>query len=1246
MVGDRIGDAGPTYGQLTAAGDATGLPAGQSAYRDALLTAGMLLLSVLLLSLFGDQLDWPHSLFLNPAWHTLLEVFSISVSVLIFAIGWNTFRSGHPAVIIVIAYAFLGVAILDVFHSLSFPGMPDWVTPSGYAKSIHFWLAGRLLAAAVLLYASAAPWDSANPGLGWRILLLPVLLLVGGISYTILFLPERLPVMFVHGQGVSDLKSWCEYSVMALNLLAAGAFLARINHSGSVKAERFFLAAFSMALSESFFVFYPQSSGLTNVVGHVYKMLAYLFLYRAIFVELVRAPYLRLEQSRRGLHITRNQFEAILNSAPDGVVVIDRATRIVHANPRFAIMFGHSLQELPGMGMAALLPQFALVGVEPQWQPGLAGAGFACRMDALHCDGNVFPVELSVSPVADSSGESLLIAIVRDISAQAAMLESLRASEARFRGYVENTPDWIWELDAQGYFRYSSPRVGEILGYAPHELIGKSFVSFPAVPDDDGGEALVEALRRGQQVNALQLQRLHRDGQPVFLEISCIPDLGSNGVLQGVRCIGRDITQRRHNEQLLQQSEMRLRQAFDYASLGIALVSIDWRLLRVNPALAALAGLAEKACLQLSLRALVHPDDVEMLQRYMDRLDGYVKPRPVEVRLLHRRGNYLWVSITAGWVPGAAGAAGHYVVQFIDVSQRREDEQRIRLLSSILDQTRDFVCMADPGGRIEYLNPSARHALGIAMDEALGDLSLTDLHPAATARLLLSRILPEVERTGFWEGETAWQTRDGQSIPTLQTMQVHRNGDGHVEYWSAIAHDISERKRFESQLMHQATHDALTGLPNRSLLHDRLEMAMAGARRKNCLLAVMFIDLDEFKQINELYGHKFGDQLLEKVSKRLRGGLRESDTLARQGGDSFVAVLADIRFMQDMIELAEKILSTLAIPFQVAQRDVFVAASIGISVFPLENDSSEELLRKADVAVCRAKAQGRNCYQFYTADMDDEVLHSIELEADLRRALSRDELAMHFQPQIDIVSGQITGAEALIRWRHPLHGMISPAEFIPLAEKSSFIFSIGEWTLNQACLAIASLAPRCGPDFRIAVNLSAQQLLQGDLLSLVRDTLARHAVPAAALELEITETAMIQDPDTALDVLLQLHDLGVSIALDDFGTGYSSLVYLKHFPVDVLKIDRTFVADIGHDADDLAIVSAVVQLAYKLQMKVVAEGVETAQQCELLQANGCPLMQGYFFARPMPFDDFERLLAAGQPLHLPVEPQAGQGGMR
>ena len=558
---------------------------------------------------------------------------------------------------------------------------------------------------------------------------------------------------------------------------------------------------------------------------------------------------------------------------------------------------------------------------------------------------------------------------------------------------------------------------------------------------------------------------------------------------------------------------------------------------------------------------------------------------------------------------------GGFVTIYTDISERRASAEREQLAQKVFTHTPAGIVVTDEAHRIVSLNPAMLQMTGYDTYELVGHVifGLITFGDDESAEHLRE----QVALRGQWSGEADVAQKGGDDFPA--GIRVNRVDDPHTgnpthHIW--ILADITERKAAEERMRHIAQHDSLTGLPNRMALAIRLAQLLPEARRYERRLAMMFLDLDRFKIINDTLGHQVGDELLREVACRLSNIVRTTDFVARLGGDEFVIVLPEITTPADSALVASKIIAALATPVQVDAHELHTSPSIGISIFPDDGPDADSLLKNADTAMYHAKSAGRNNYQFYAAEMNQAASERMDLERKLRHAIARNELAIAYQPQF-AADGRPTGVEALLRWHHPTDGMISPARFIPVAEEMGLIVEIGEWVMQNACREMKHWIDAGLPPLRVAVNVSARQLRRRDFCESVAGALAESGLAPELLELEITESSVMEDPEEAIDILQRLRRMGVTLAVDDFGTGYSSLAYLKRFPIDHLKIDRSFVADIEHDLNDRAIAFGTIALAHSLGLNVIAEGVETAEQLELLRQNGCDEVQGYLFSKPL-----------------------------
>ena len=572
-------------------------------------------------------------------------------------------------------------------------------------------------------------------------------------------------------------------------------------------------------------------------------------------------------------------------------------------------------------------------------------------------------------------------------------------------------------------------------------------------------------------------------------------------------------------------------------------------------------------------------------------------------------------------------ALGSMIERAANAEALFEEKERAQVT---LDSIGDAVISTDVWGRVTYLNAVAEGMTGwsraggngTSAEEVFQVMDATTREPAPNPMALAIR----EDKTVGLTLNCLLIRRDGMEAAIEDSAAPIHDRRGQVTGAVMVFHDVSAARALSLRMSYLAQHDSLTDLPNRTMLNDRLAQAIALARRHQHKLALLFLDVDRFKHINDSLGHAIGDRLLQSVAQRLLACVRSSDAVSRQGGDEFVILLSEVTHAQDAAVSAEKILAALRAPHHIDQQDVHVTGSIGIVTYPDDGTEAETLLKNADFAMYHAKDSGRDTYQFFQLDMNARAMDRQSLEADLRHAIERQQLVLHYQPKMNLETGAIIGVEALIRWCHPQRGLVAPAQFIPIAEDCGLIVPIGKWVLREACRQarawqLSGLTPT-----PIAINISAVELRAKDFIANVRAILAETELESRYLELELTETSLLQDPKSTAAVLEALKDMGVQLALDDFGTGYSSLSYLRRFPIDTLKIERSFVGDLTTDADDASIVSAMISMGTSLHMRVVAEGVETPQQLAFLREQGCSEGQGYYFSQPVAAGEFAQLL--------------------
>ena len=565
----------------------------------------------------------------------------------------------------------------------------------------------------------------------------------------------------------------------------------------------------------------------------------------------------------------------------------------------------------------------------------------------------------------------------------------------------------------------------------------------------------------------------------------------------------------------------------------------------------------------------------------------------------------------------------------------KKNKKNHSLETMLFENMREGVMVTDLDGVIETVNPAFTAISGFSAEESIGKKSniiKSDRHDEK----FFKEMWNSLERKGYWQGEIWNRHKSGEVFLSHLTIIALKDSEGVTINYSSMFHDITDIKQNEEIIKHQAYYDTLTELPNRFLFIDRLKEAVARARRGKLKFAILFLDLDNFKNVNDVMGHAVGDMLLKETASRLIGCVREVDTVSRLGGDEFIILMENLGKEHDAVLVSRKIINALSQPFTFKSEDAFVNSSIGISIYPDDADTVEDIMKYADMAMYHAKELGKGNYQFFTQNMNESVMRRLKIEKDLRNAINRNEMVAHYQPRVALKTGEVVGMEALMRWRRPNGALTSPGEFIPLAEETGLIVKLDEWMLQSAC-AFAKKLRKAHPSalpvsVNVSVNLSAVVLERKDLVDVIYEKVKNAGLKPIHVELEVTESSIIKDVDTAIKTLGSLREIGFSVSLDDFGTGYSSLSYFTRLPINILKIDRSFVIDLSSNPSARSVAKAIIKMAHDLGIRVVAEGVETKAQLDFLRLIECDEMQGYFFSKPLPPDELLKLLNEGKSL--------------
>ena len=840
-----------------------------------------------------------------------------------------------------------------------------------------------------------------------------------------------------------------------------------------------------------------------------------------------------------------------------------------------------------------------------------------------------------------------VILSISDITSRKLIELSLVERESFWSDVVRTVPDHLYVQDVISQrMIFSNHHLGHTLGYNRTELqqMGEYFWEILLHPED--AEHYHDLRQQQRQVGyatqlQCQLRFRHRNNQWRRFDIR-EQALARDKAAVVTRIIGvaKDITDQIEASESLRDSEQRYRMLAESISDVICSTDSQLALNYISPSVNAVLGYDVDWVFKNGWQSIIaNPQQlsgiyslVEQVSRALGDADALNKLRDeVQTQLflfdcLRADGRKVPIELRLVLVWDEHGAFEGILGVGRDISQQRRAEKDLRMAATVFEHSTSAILITDPAGYIVQANEAFSRVSGYAVSDVLDQLpNMLTVDEQQEAHLRY--VLKQLHQHSTWEGEVWLKRRNGEHYPAWVGITAVFDDEGDLASYVCFFSDISERKASEQRIHRLAYYDALTHLPNRTLFQDRLHTALQSAERQKSWVVLMFLDLDRFKPINDSLGHAAGDRMLKEMATRLLGCVAEDDTVARMGGDEFTLLLQP-RVSREMalnraIHVAEQILASLVKPFVLEGREFFVTASIGIALSPQDGNELSQLMKNADTAMYHAKERGKNNFQFYQADMNASALERLELESDLRHALDQNEFVLYYQPQFSGDGKRLTGAEALLRWRHPRRGLVPPGDFIPVLEELGLVVDVGDWVISEACRQLKTWHQNKVRVPKVSVNISARQFSDGQLGTRIATILKDTGLPPACLELELTESILMREVNEALHILDSLKNLGLSIAVDDFGTGYSSLNYLKQFPIDVLKIDRTFVDGLPSGEQDAQIARAIIAMAHSLNLAVIAEGVETHEQLDFLREHGCDEVQGYLFGRPMPANRFE-----------------------
>lgn len=935
-------------------------------------------------------------------------------------------------------------------------------------------------------------------------------------------------------------------------------------------------------------------------------------------------------QLRQALQHKEAQLRLITDNIGAPISYLDRDLRFQFINKPAEVWSGRPMADIIGRPLAEVLGEETMVQIRPYLDRAFAGEPVVYERQAAWSVGQPRWIRNHLFPDVQPDGSVAgIYTLITDVSEDHRLRDALAQREADMRRFADRIPVAIAYLDPQARYTFVNAAFEAARGVSRDQVLGRTTAEVLGADAAEQNRPYRERALKGEVVNFERYVTL-ASGEGRWYRVQQAPDHDEHGGIRGIYVIAIDIHEQKLAELALKESEAELRTTMESVPFPLAYIDADLRYGQANSAYEHYTGFSPAELVGRRLQDLFEP---ERFQSALPNLERALAGETFDVERLipgirGRPDRWLRIRYTPRF--NASGEVIGLYSAGVDIDDVKRAELELRhahsMLISHFENTPLAVIEWGRDGRLLRWSPQAEKMFGWTFEE-LQDIEWHDWdmvyeEDLAHVRDIYSRMLSGQQRRVTSLNRN--RRKDGRVIWCEWYNSSLMDDSGEVVSVLSLGQDVTSRVLAEERLQHLATHDVLTGLPNRVLLLDRLRQAIARARRTGLRVCTLFLDLDRFKEVNDTLGHRIGDELLREMSVRLARVVRESDLLVRLSGDEFMVVLEQVTDLDAPRMVAQKLLDEIREPSHIEGHEIYISASVGLSLFPDDGDDAETLMRNADLAMYRAKGLGKNTFQMFTADMAAQGAEMRLLENALRSAIARQELELHYQPVFELASGTLIGAEALLRWHHPVRGMLAPGAFIHLAEESGLIHDIGNWVLDAALDQMRAWHAAAA-NIRMAINLSAGQFRAAHFTERFREKLRRSGCPPEQIELEVTETSLLQDAEVVGRMLAELRGMGVRVAIDDFGTGYSSLSHLKRFPIDTLKVDRSFVTDILQDADDAAIVSAVIALGQALQLEVTAEGVEHSAQREWLAARGCHAVQGYLTGRPVPALEFEQL---------------------
>ncbi|MBI5918227.1 MAG: PAS domain S-box protein [Nitrosomonadales bacterium] len=934
-----------------------------------------------------------------------------------------------------------------------------------------------------------------------------------------------------------------------------------------------------------------------------------------------------MQVMNRELMRSKIRYQQMFDNAASIAFLIDPDNgHIVDANAAAADFWGYSREELRNLNIAQIntAPREEIFRAMSKVKGNLINH---LKWDHRLKNGEIRNVEVYTGPLFHG-GKTLIYSILHDITERTAVEAQLKAEKQFSDSIINGLPGIFYMLDQQGRFVRWNQRFQEVSGYSAEEL---AKMAASDLFEGEDQELIISRIRQAFEsgIASAEAMLTTKNGKklPYYFSGQAMRVTGTDYLIG----LGSDIAHQLQVQQALEESETRYRTIVENAPVGIILVDLgNRRILESNQTFQEMLGYSSQELRQMSIAEFMPEEDSKKLKAIEDIIRSGVDSYHLEKRCIHRMGKPFWIHLSVNALPTSTGQVRQYIGIVTDIDEIKRAEESLKLAASVYESSSEGMLVADADNNIIAINPAFSRVTGYAANEVVGKNPRL-LSSGRQDKTFYQKMWQTLLSSGHWQGEIVNRRKDGELYVEWLTINTIFGTDGLPHRRVGLFSDITEKKKSEEVIWQQANYDPLTQLPNRRMFHDRLEQEIKKARRTGAPLALFFIDLDHFKEVNDTLGHQVGDTLLIEAAQRIQTCVRETDTVARLGGDEFTIILPAQPDLEHIERIAQNIVAKLAEPYHLGEETAFVSASLGITFYPNDAQDADQLIRNADQAMYEAKSRGRNRCNYYTHSLQESALNRLRLINDLRGALAAGQLHVYFQPIVELKTGRIYKAEALLRWVHPTRGMIPPAEFIPLAEEVGLINEIGDWVFRESTKWARRWQGICPEGFQISVNNSPLQLMtDSSSKDAMIEQLSAPGLPRQSMAIEITEGMLLHENPTVLNTLLKFRDAGVQVVIDDFGTGYSALSYLKKFDIDYLKIDQAFVRNLETEPDDLALSEAIIVMAHKLGMKVIAEGIETEAQRDILHQAGCNLGQGFLFSHPIPAEEFEKLLRSGK----------------